>query len=152
VCAWTAMETINRENGCLAVLPGSHRSSLHAHGYPEWEGGVNKMYYGINDASIREAAKVHLEMDKGDTVLFHPLLVHGSGTNRTTGFRKAISCHYAASECNYIDVVGTVQEAFKREVELLASKKFGLPKDQKVDINDIWRLKSRLVSGRRLNL
>ncbi|CAF3979392.1 unnamed protein product, partial [Rotaria sp. Silwood1] len=24
----------------------------------------------------------------GDTVLFHPLLIHGSGTNRTSGFRK----------------------------------------------------------------
>lgn len=27
--------------------------------------------------------KVFLEMDKGDTVFFHPLLVHGSGINKT---------------------------------------------------------------------
>lgn len=27
--------------------------------------------------------KVFLEMDKGDTVFFHPLLVHGSGVNKT---------------------------------------------------------------------
>lgn len=27
--------------------------------------------------------KVFLEMDKGDTVFFHPLLFHGSGINKT---------------------------------------------------------------------
>jgi phytanoyl-CoA hydroxylase len=25
VCAWTAMEKVNRENGCLVALPGSHK-------------------------------------------------------------------------------------------------------------------------------
>jgi ectoine hydroxylase-related dioxygenase (phytanoyl-CoA dioxygenase family) len=30
-------------------------------------------------------------MKKGDIVFFHPLLVHGSGENKTTGYRKV---HY----------------------------------------------------------
>lgn len=110
------------------------------------------MYYGIQNIDKKKANLVHLEMEKGDTVFFHPLLIHGSGANRTNGFRKAISCHYAASECEYIDVTGTIQEDFKKEVEVLANKKFGLPPDQKIDINDIWRLKSRLVCGERINL
>jgi phytanoyl-CoA hydroxylase len=94
----------------------------------------------------------HLEMEKGDTVFFHPILIHGSGANKTGGFRKAISCHYAASECQYFDVTGTIQEDFKNEVEKLAAKKFGLSKEEKIDINDIWRLKSRVVHGERINL
>ncbi len=81
-------------------------------------------------------------------MFFHPLLIHGSGANRTDGFRKAISCHYAASECEYIDVTGTLQEGFKREVEQIAVKKHG----QNVSIEDIWRFKSRLVCGDRVNL
>ena len=28
-----------------------------------------------------------------DTILFHSLILHGSGQNRTQGFRRAISCH-----------------------------------------------------------
>lgn len=40
VCAWTAMESINRQNGCLVVLPGSHKGELLKHEYPKWEGGV----------------------------------------------------------------------------------------------------------------
>ncbi|XP_070457280.1 phytanoyl-CoA dioxygenase, peroxisomal isoform X3 [Equus przewalskii] len=39
VCAWTAMEHIDRNNGCLAVLPGTHKSSLKPHHYPQWEVG-----------------------------------------------------------------------------------------------------------------
>ena len=106
------------------------------------------MYYGIQNMTNEMKEKlVHLEMDTGDTVLFHPILIHGSGANRTQGFRKAISCHYAASECEYIDLTGTVQEGFKKEIEGLA--KF---KGVDVDIRDIWRIKSRLVCGERINL
>ncbi len=28
VCAWTAMQTVNRENGCLVVIPGTHKGEL----------------------------------------------------------------------------------------------------------------------------
>lgn len=148
VCAWTAMERINKANGCLVVVPGSHKGEFLKHGYPDWKGGVNKMYYGIQDFDLKNGNLVHLEMEKGDTVFFHPILIHGSGTNRTDGFRKAISCHYAASECQYIDVTGTIQEGFKKEVEKIAERKY----DQKVNIEDIWRLKSRLVCGERKSL
>nr|XP_021588091.1 LOW QUALITY PROTEIN: phytanoyl-CoA dioxygenase, peroxisomal-like [Ictidomys tridecemlineatus] len=88
VCAWTAMEHIDQNNGgCLAVLPGTHKLPLKPHEYPQWEGGVNIFYYGIQDYD-QDHARVHLVMEKGDTVFFHPLLIHGSGQNQTQGFRK----------------------------------------------------------------
>jgi len=37
VCAWTAMERITRQNGCLVVLPGTHTGTLKEHDYPKWE-------------------------------------------------------------------------------------------------------------------
>lgn len=43
VCSWTAMEKVNRSNGCLVVLPGSHKGELLEHGTPQWESGVNKV-------------------------------------------------------------------------------------------------------------
>ena len=52
--------------------------------------GVNKMYYGIQDYQPKEGDRVHLAMEPGDTVFFHPLLIHGSGTNRSQGFRKVL--------------------------------------------------------------
>jgi phytanoyl-CoA hydroxylase len=109
------MEHVHRGNGCLVVLPGTHTGTLLQHDYPEWEvrrhyrgkkrsllislslslslclclkGGVNKMYHGVKDYDPSHP-RVHLEMSAGDTVFFHPILIHGSGTNRTQGFRKA---------------------------------------------------------------
>ncbi|KAI4467303.1 phytanoyl-coa alpha-hydroxylase [Holotrichia oblita] len=35
VAAWTALETINEENGCLFVLPGTHTGKLYLHDYPK---------------------------------------------------------------------------------------------------------------------
>ena len=72
------MEKVDEENGCLVVLPGSHsKVGLLQHDYPDWEGGVNKMYHGVR--GFENEKKVPLCMNKGDTVFFHPLLIHGSG-------------------------------------------------------------------------
>lgn len=45
------------------------------------------MYHGIQGYK-QDNNRVHLVMEKGDTVFFHPLLIHGSGRNKTQGFRK----------------------------------------------------------------
>ena len=46
-----------------------------------------------------DSERVHFELDPGDTILFHPHLIHGSGRNRTQGFRRAILTHYANANC-----------------------------------------------------
>jgi len=148
VGAWTAMETINRANGCLVAIPGTHKGEHLDHDYPEWEGGVNKMYYGVKEMSGQEN-RVHIEMEAGDCILFHPLLIHGSGTNNTKGFRKAISCHYAAADCHYIDVKGTIQENLANEVLEVATKKFKQPF---TDYALLWKFRSQLVRGKAINL
>jgi len=147
VCSWTAMQHVNRDNGCLSVLPGSHKTELRPHAYPNWGGKVNKAYHGILDLEPPED-RVHLVMDIGDTVFFHPLLIHGSGANKTQGYRKAISCHYASADCHWIDVKGTIQEEIANEVESMAASKAGA----KIDFLDVWRYKSRLVRGKEAQL
>jgi phytanoyl-CoA hydroxylase len=96
VCGtWTALEPVSRANGCLSVLPGSHRGGLQEHEMPGWE-YVNAAFLGAKGFDPA-AERVHVEMDAGDVLLFHSLLLHGSGTNRTRGFRRAISAHYASA-------------------------------------------------------
>lgn len=96
VAAWTAISPCTRDNGCLAVVPKSHRLGALDHRLPEWT-FVNFAFYGVKDTSGLE--RVHIEMDPGDTVFFHPLLVHGSGRNLTNECRRSISTHYASHEC-----------------------------------------------------
>jgi len=140
VAAWTAMERIDGGNGCLQVLPGTHSSQpLLQHDYPE-DGAVNGMYHGVKGLDGRERAPLHME--KGDTVFFHPLLVHGSGVNTSGRFRKAVCCHFAASDCYYIDVKGTTQENIAKEVESIAARR-----GYKIDFDDLWRFRSREVRG-----
>lgn len=113
-------------------------------------------------------------MEPGDTVFFHPLLVHGSGVNVSKRTRKAISCHYAAGDCNYIDVclgtfafetlcfvrdlntslyplqvTGTVQDTIAKEIKEIARKRYSI---EEIDYADVWRLKSSCVRGVRSNL
>ena len=93
---WTAMLPAKRETGCLAVIPGSHKGDLLPHELPAWD-YVNHGFYGVSDIDID--ARVHVELAPGDTLLFHPLIIHGSGRNRSEHFRRAISVHYAAGDC-----------------------------------------------------
>jgi phytanoyl-CoA hydroxylase len=100
VASWTALERVTKENGCLVVIPGSHRGELLVHENPDWE-DLNGGYFGVKDVGDAMEQRVHLEMEPGDTVFFHPILVHGSGRNRTEGFRRAISAHYSALDVEW---------------------------------------------------
>uniref|UniRef100_A0A1B6LX57 phytanoyl-CoA dioxygenase n=1 Tax=Graphocephala atropunctata TaxID=36148 RepID=A0A1B6LX57_9HEMI len=123
VGVWTAMETVDSDNGCLVVVPGSHKNGkLHTHATQHFQAGSYKLFYGLKD--LQNADVVPLHMEKGDTVFLHPLVVHGSGPNRSKRFRKAISCHYAASECEVIDVKNNAEyQEVARDIEASASKK-----------------------------
>ena len=50
---WTAFGATNRENGCLAVIPGSHKGPLHDHDNPDWE-HVNAGFFGIEPVGLGE--------------------------------------------------------------------------------------------------
>ncbi len=95
VGTWTALKPATRESGCLAVVPASHRQGLVDHDYPDWE-YVNKGFFAAKDVDVSE--RVYVELAPGDTLFFHPLLLHGSGRNRSDGFRRAISAHFAAAD------------------------------------------------------
>lgn len=145
--SWTAVDHVNKDNGCLYVIPKSHKQDiLYPHGdVPE----AGKLYHGIlNEETLaREHARVSLDMAPGDTVLLHPRLLHGSGPNRTQRHRKAITVHFASSACEYVDVRGSVQERLAADVQAAATRR-GL----QVSYQDIWRYKSKQVKGVRSNL
>ncbi|XP_069703085.1 phytanoyl-CoA dioxygenase, peroxisomal-like [Periplaneta americana] len=145
VASWTAMERVNEDNGCLVVIPGSHKGNLLPHDYPKWDHGVNKAFHRVE--GYEDHPLVPLHMEKGDTVFFHPILIHGSGINKTKGFRKAISCHYGASECEYIEVGGTTQENIAKEIEEMAVKR-GIH----LDFQSLWKYRGRLARGKEISL
>ena len=61
---WTAIDRTTRENGCLAVIPGSHREPLRDHANPDWE-YVNFGFFAARDVGpggprpCRDGARRH---------------------------------------------------------------------------------------------
>eukprot|EP01084_Bolivina_argentea_P075844 137448_1 len=150
VCAWTALQTINRNNGCLVVVPGSHKNTLFPHAYPSpWNGPVNKAYHGLqlppDEINKLLGARVHLEMSAGDTVFFHPLLIHGSGANLTNKNRRSISAHYCnPTKVDFIhDGIIPQQARIAKESEEIVKRMIGVS----TTYEKIWKSKSRQVQG-----
>ncbi len=122
VASWTALERVTKENGCLVVIPGTHRGELLQHENPDWE-HLNGAYFGAAGVDDIREKRIHLEMEPGDTVFFHPILVHGSGRNRTQGFRRAISAHYTALD---VEWAWNIDEPLKkRKYRILRGERAG---------------------------
>jgi len=85
-----AIDPQTAENGALKVFPGSHR--LGYLGLSD-EGAGYLMVGADSDDYLRgkgldPAAAVTCEMAPGDLILFHPLMVHGSGPNHLSHDRR----------------------------------------------------------------
>lgn len=95
VAAWLAMEDATIENGCLCVIPGSHKS------YPLQERFI-KNYEGTKTHFIDTAEKrITWKLDnlkpvpvkKGSLVLLHGEIVHASYANVSNKSRHAFVLH-----------------------------------------------------------
>ncbi len=93
IAGYIAHDRIDEENGCLWVIPGSHKLGLLPHGavrnheeHEEW----------TDETEGAELEKeIPVIMEKGDILLFHELLIHSSTKNRSLNrWRRSYVCHY----------------------------------------------------------
>lgn len=49
VAAWASLEDATKENGSLNIMPKTHKGRFFDHIYPDWNGEVNKAYFGIKE-------------------------------------------------------------------------------------------------------
>jgi phytanoyl-CoA hydroxylase len=93
--AWMALDDATIENGCLWVIPGSHRAGMlypfRDHGRPD-EFDPTDEAYDFDDADA-----IPVEVNTGDVVLFNGYLLHRSMKNRSTGTRRALVNHYMSA-------------------------------------------------------
>jgi len=91
VGAWVAVTEATLENGCLWVLPGSHREPVHEH-VPDARPDAQLGYVEIVDHDMTGEEPVL--MDPGDLLLFDSHLMHRSTDNESDGLRAAMVYHY----------------------------------------------------------
>jgi hypothetical protein len=83
VTVWIALDPATSLNGCLRLVPGSHRVDVDHIGSesqingPEWS-----------------AAVVDLPLEPGAAIVFHPRLIHASGPNHSQEPRRALMLRY----------------------------------------------------------
>lgn len=92
---WVAIEDANRDNGCLWVQPGGHRSPLREIYEVDWakhQGSLTDLdrtpWPGTDEA-------VAVEVPLGSVVMFHDHMPHYSSQNRSDFSRHAFTLHVA---------------------------------------------------------
>lgn len=89
VGVWIALDAATRNNGCMEVIAGSHHAGPQPHMH---DNDLSRCAMAAAAVSIAEARA--LEMEPGDALIFHALLHHFTGPNRSNGHRRAIQFHY----------------------------------------------------------
>ena len=96
--AWVAMDDATVENGCLWVLPGSHRRGLLWPQKFHFDERFDCAHESFNFPWKDEDA-VPVEVKAGSIVFFNGYLLHRSLRNQaTTGFRRSLVNHYMSAE------------------------------------------------------
>ena len=89
ITLWTALDPATKANGCVQVIPGSHRHGLinpaHSSGF-------------LSEAQAAAICTpdriVYVELEPGEVVLLHNYLLHASDVNRSAQSRRAFSVCY----------------------------------------------------------
>ncbi len=96
--AWIALDDATVENGCLWVIPGSHKSGVI---WPQREHGDSE--FDCTGESVgfpyTEADEVPVEVKAGSIVFFNGYLLHRSRRNwAKSGYRRVLVNHYMSAE------------------------------------------------------
>ncbi len=96
--AWMALDDATVENGCLWVIPGSHKRGLlwphRQHDDDRFDCVVESFQFPYSDDDA-----VPVEVKAGSIVFFNGYLLHRSMPNRAQGgFRRSLVNHYCSAE------------------------------------------------------
>jgi ectoine hydroxylase-related dioxygenase (phytanoyl-CoA dioxygenase family) len=111
---WLTLTDATVENGCLRVVPGSHRLGLLPHdsspdlkplpgratpAVENWHRAHgDELSQRITSHSPNSDSGFDLVMRPGEMSIHHPVVLHGSNANRSTGPRIALSASYSTPE------------------------------------------------------
>ncbi len=94
-----ALDDADTSNGCLLVVPGSHRLGLLSH-----RDAAGKFLGQLVDgARFEERLATPVELKAGDMSIHHVLAVHGSTRNDSPRQRRLFICQYAAGDAIQLD-------------------------------------------------
>lgn len=91
---WMAVDDATIGNGCLWVIPGTHKNSLYS-----WAPHDNPEYDSADEArGIPRSQEIPVEIPAGGALFFNGFLLHSSLKNRSTIYRRVLVNHYMSAE------------------------------------------------------
>ena len=93
ISCWVALDDATVENGCMTVIPGSHKWGPIA---PE------KQDLFFSNPLVNEPAPI--ELPAGSCMFHHGLNFHRTGANTTPNRRRGLALHYIRAETMYLGI------------------------------------------------
>ncbi len=98
---WVAITASTPANGCMRVIPGTHRLPLQARN--DSTPDADAMLTGMDQSLADEAQAVNLELQPGDVSAHDVTIMHGSAANHSRQWRKAVAIRYIAASTRVLD-------------------------------------------------
>jgi ectoine hydroxylase-related dioxygenase (phytanoyl-CoA dioxygenase family) len=100
VTAWVAISPATHGNGCMKVIPGSHRSLV-----PHREGVSNNLLLRGQEVAVTvdESQAVYMALEAGQMSLHHGLMFHGSEESQVDGRRIGFAIRYIPTRVKPLD-------------------------------------------------
>ncbi len=99
VSSWVALDDVTLDNGCLWVIPGSHRGGPLEHSEVWMVGDRQDMC--VPDSAFDRNQERPVLMNAGDCSFHHSLLLHRSGANRSNQRRRGLATHYMSAKSRW---------------------------------------------------
>jgi len=97
---WVALEPSTRANGCLRVIPGSHRDHfLHPHLHEDRQDLT--LQQRMADGCFDEADAVDIELQPGQMSLHDVYMIHGAAANTSTQRRTGVALRYMPATSHF---------------------------------------------------
>jgi non-haem Fe2+, alpha-ketoglutarate-dependent halogenase len=103
VTAWYAVDDSDVENGCMRVIPGTHRGGIRAHGKSDRTGNLLSINQEVPVDPGEEARAVDLVLRAGEISLHHGMLIHGSNPNWSNRRRCGLTLRYVPPVVRHVE-------------------------------------------------
>jgi ectoine hydroxylase-related dioxygenase (phytanoyl-CoA dioxygenase family) len=93
ITVWIPLVDSTLENGCLHLIPRTHKKRAARHGAEEYS-GTGFLEIAPEEVASRKQEIIALPMKAGSAVLFNDRLIHSSTPNNSNGVRWSVDLRY----------------------------------------------------------
>ena len=102
--AWVAVDASNVENGCMRVIPSSHKNGIATHGESAKAGNLLSINQEIPDELVDDSHAVDLVLAPGQISIHDGQIFHASNPNTSNRRRCGLTLRYIAPHVEQVEL------------------------------------------------